>query len=65
MQKPLKVNKIFFLRHQAWPQNDLLLSKTKTLKLRFCEVHLIFILFALKMLLAILMSHCLKKNEWQ
>ena len=50
MQKPLKVNKIFFLWHQAWPQNDLLLLKTKTLKLRFCKVHLIFILLALKML---------------
>ena len=36
--------------HQAWPQNDLLLLKTKTLKLRFCKVHLIFILSALKML---------------
>ena len=29
MQIPLKVNKIFFLWHQAWPHNDLLLLKTK------------------------------------
>ena len=36
--------------HQAWPQNDLLLLKAKTLKLCFCKVHLIFILSALKML---------------
>ena len=24
MQLPLKVNKEYFLRHQAWPHNDLL-----------------------------------------
>ena len=46
MQIPLKVNKIYFLWHQAWPHNDLRLLKTKTLKLRF----LIFILLVLKML---------------
>ena len=45
MQIPLKVNKNTF-----WPHNDLRLSKNKTLKLRFCKVHLIFILLALKML---------------
>ena len=37
MQIPLKVNKIHFLWHQAWPHNDLLLLKTKTLKLRFLQ----------------------------
>ena len=37
MQIPLKVNKIYFLWHQAWPHNDLLLLKSKTLKLRFSQ----------------------------
>ena len=30
-------NKIFFLWHQAWPHNDLLLLKSKTLKLHFSQ----------------------------
>ena len=46
MQIPLKIDKKFFLRHQTWPYNDLLLLKTKTWKLRF----LIFIFLAIKML---------------
>ena len=29
VQLPLKVNKEYILRHQAWPHNDLLLLKTK------------------------------------
>ena len=37
MQIPLKVNKIYFLWHQAWPHNDLLLLKSKTLKLHFSQ----------------------------
>ena len=46
MQIPLKIHKIYFLWHQAWPHNDLLLLKTKTWKLRF----LMFIFLAIKML---------------
>ena len=37
MPIPLKVNKIYFLWHQAWPHNNLLLLKSKTLKLRFLQ----------------------------
>ena len=37
MLLPLKVNKIYFLWHQAWPHNDLLLLKSKTLKLHFSQ----------------------------
>ena len=37
MQIPSKVNKIYFLWHQAWPHNDLLLLKSKTLKLHFSQ----------------------------
>ena len=37
MQIPLKVNKIYFFWHQEWPHNDLLLLKSKTLKLRFSQ----------------------------
>ena len=50
MQIPLKVNKIYFLWHQAWPHNDLLLLKSKTLKLRFHKLYLVFILLAIKIL---------------
>ena len=45
-----KTFKSLFFWHHAWPHNDLRLLKNKTLKLRFCKVHLIFILLALKML---------------
>ena len=52
--------------HQAWPHNDLRLLKNKTLKLRFCKVHLICILFALKMLKTSNFDvTLLVKNEWQ
>ena len=36
--------------HQAWPHNDLLLLKSKTLKLRFHKLYLVFILLAIKIL---------------
>ena len=52
--------------HQPWPHNDLRLSKNKTLKLRFCKIHLIFILLALKMLKTPNFDvTLLEKNEWQ
>ena len=45
MQIPLKVNKIYFLWHQEWPHNDLLLLKSKTLKLRFSQCTILDINF--------------------
>ena len=47
MQIPLKVNKINFLWHQAWPHNDLLLLKSKNLKLHFLQGILFVAFFGL------------------
>ena len=44
----MKVNKISFLWHQVWPHNDLLLLKSKSLKLRFSEGILDTYFFGLK-----------------